>query len=64
MSQCRKEFSKRQSDRQEVIYWNRTLVEPTSRQVRNAVPQELAGLQFYNQKESAQEEKNFFVFLQ
>ena len=39
-------------------------MEPTSRQVRNAVPQELAGLQFYNQKESAQEEKNFFVFLQ
>lgn len=37
-------------------------MEPTSRQVRNAVPQALAGLQVYNQKESAQEEKSFFVF--
>ena len=39
------------------------LVEPTSRKVRN-VPQELTGLQFYNQKKSPQGEKNFFAFLQ
>ena len=39
-------------------------MEPTSRQVRNVVPQELTGLQFYNRNKSAQGEKNFVVFLQ
>ena len=34
-----------------------------SRQVRGAMTQELTGLQFYNQRKSGEEEKNFFVFL-
>ena len=36
----------------------------TSGQVRNATPQELTGLQFYNQRKSGEWEKNFFVFLE
>ena len=34
----------------------------TSRQVKNAAPQELLGLQFYNQKKSGKGKKNIFVF--
>ena len=34
-----------------------------SSRVRGAMTQELTGLQFYNQRKSGEEEKNFFVFL-
>ena len=50
MSQCRKEFSERPSDRWEVISYNRTLVRFTGRQASVVMPWVLSGLHFLNQK--------------
>ena len=46
MSQHRKEFSKRQNDRQEVIYWNRIIVRLTSGWAREVMPKNLLGYSF------------------
>jgi len=40
------------------------LVRFTSGWPRNAMPQELSGLQFYNQRKSGEWEKTFFVLLE
>ena len=46
MSQWWKEFSKRQNDRQEVIYWNRIIVRLTSGWAREVMPKNLLGYSF------------------